>query len=130
MIQDWCRGATEWEQSLDSCDISASHPDYQVQPITFDYFLGRLRHRQNKNTSIPPAVPFPFPSSRIFQGEKSFRNGSDTADTISGTSAGKQRAEKAHPQKLNFSSFSFLFCAAPRLCRSAQTRHMPHLNGI
>lgn len=89
MIQDWRRGAAEWEQSLDSCDTNASHPDYPLLPITFD-FWGRLGHKQNKITSIPPAVPFPFPSSRILQKEKSSRNGSDTADTISGTSAGKQ----------------------------------------
>lgn len=114
MIQDWCRGAAEWEQSLVSCDINASRPDYLVLPIIFD-FLGHSRHKQNKTTSIPPVVPFPFPSSRILQREKSSRNGSDTTDTISGTSAGKQTAEKT-PPKINLSSFLFaqlLACVGP-----------------
>lgn len=79
--------------------------------------LGRV---QNKTTSILPAVPFPFPSSRILQAEKSYRNGSDTADTLSGTSAGKQtwgeregeegrRDGGQKPLKINLFSFLFLF---------------------
>lgn len=116
MIQDWRRGASEWEQSLDSCDINASHPDYTTTAHHFFTFWGRLGRVQNKTTSIPPLVPFPFPSLRILRTEKSSRNGSDTADTLSGTSAGKQTQEGregGEALKINLFFLSFFLRSSP-----------------
>lgn len=87
LIQRWCRGAPEWEQSLGSCDtIQATH----YRPSL--WFSGG--REQKTATSFLGLSPIPSPSSLTLQAQKSPRNGSDITDTISGTPPGKDAEKK------------------------------------
>lgn len=118
-----CWGASEWEQTPDSCDNNARHRSTPVLPITFLTFGGNLRPERTTHTFLllPPSPLLP---DGFFKTEKfpPRRNGSDTADTISGTSAGKQPSGGKKRLPKSFQTVCFPRSTCP--CGPAQTAHV------
>lgn len=123
-----CWGASEWEQTPDSCDNNARHRSTPVLPITFLTFGGNLRPERTTHTFLllPPSPLLP---DGFFKTEKF--PPAEMAQILPIRFQEHLQVSSHRGVKKDFQNPSRLFAFHGRLARVGRHKqHMSHLNGI